>query len=117
MSALWFVGLLLWSYYTYIKYANRCLLLCRYLIVVPVVKLTNLGFAAAFWITYNQLMVGTYWISITYLNFHLIYELSECVTFVYFLPLDWCVCLLSVYMYAKFLCIPTLFVFMCVTLD
>lgn len=67
----------IWLYLTYVAYRNRCARVCKFLAVIPMLKVTDLTIALAFWSVCNTDKMCNFSLSVVYINIHLIFETGK----------------------------------------
>ena len=77
LLALWLFVAVIWTYATYVTYKDRCQIICKHLTVIPIFKVITLIFGTAFWTICSQLKMCSFWISVVYVNLHLMNEISK----------------------------------------
>lgn len=71
-----------WNYLTLVTYKDSCVLLCRAVAGIPVLKVLVLVFATSFWTTCNAWEMCSFWMGVSLINTHLVYETGEMIIFV-----------------------------------
>jgi len=77
----WLLMTIAWNVYTFIIHKNRCVLLCRAVSGIPVVKCVVLIFGVSFWTTCVSWDMCSFWMGVSLINTHLVYETGEMVIF------------------------------------
>ena len=70
----WVIYAAVWNYFTFYVYKDRCVMLCRALSGIPVIKSIVLVFALSFWSTCVSWDMCSFWLGISLTNTHLVYE-------------------------------------------
>ena len=77
----WLIISILWWYNVFYKYKNKCLPICRLVTIVPVMKCSTLVFGASFWTTCVSWNMCSYWISVVFINLHVVFETTTIFAF------------------------------------
>ena len=77
----WLIMAIGWNYLTYIKYRNSCVLLCRAISGIPVIKVIVLIFGTSFWGTCVSWQMCSFWMGVSLINSHLVYETGQMIVF------------------------------------
>ena len=72
--ACWVVMAVYWNYAAYFLYRDSCVVLCRAIAGIPVLKVIVLIFGVAFWTTCSNWAMCSFWMGVSLLNTHLVYE-------------------------------------------
>lgn len=78
----WVFASFLWNYLTFYVFKYRCVLLCRAVGGVPIVKAVVAVFAVAFWSTCSSWNMCSFWLGVSLTNTHLVYETGEILVFI-----------------------------------
>jgi len=78
----WLLMAIYWNVWTFLVYRNKCLLLCRAISGIPVVKCVVLIFGVSFWSTCVSWDMCSFWMGVSLINAHLVYETGEMVIFI-----------------------------------
>ena len=74
LVVIWVCYAILWNYYVYVLYKDRCLQICKFISNVPIVKSITVSLALAFWSTCHSWQMCSFWLSVGVINVHLVYE-------------------------------------------
>ena len=74
LVVIWVWYAMLWNYYVYVLYKDRCLHICKFISNVPIVKSITVILALAFWSTCHSWQMCSFWLSVGVINVHLVYE-------------------------------------------
>lgn len=77
----WLVITALWNYWAFVVEKDSCVLLCRAIAGIPVIKCIALIFAVSFWSTCTAWSMCSFWMSVALVNTHLVFETGEIVLF------------------------------------
>lgn len=80
--ACWVVMAVVWNYLTYVTYNERCIILCRAVSSIPVIKSIVLAFGTSFWGTCIAWDMCSFWIGVSFVNTHLVYETASITVFI-----------------------------------
>lgn len=82
----WCILGIVWVYYAFIKYRFNSVLLCKFLALIPFIKIVSLIFGLSFWETCVKQSMCMAWLSIAYQNIVLIFETGKyiCMLFIPF---------------------------------
>lgn len=80
--ACWISFAILWYFLAFIYFYQRCLQLSQAIILLPIVKTIVIAIGLAFWILCDKYDMCSYWLGITFLNIHLVYETSQMLVFI-----------------------------------
>ena len=75
----WCVLGIIWIYFAFIKYRFNSVLLCKFLALIPFMKVVTLVFGVSFWVICVKQSMCTAWLAIAYQNIVLIFETGLCV--------------------------------------
>ena len=70
-----------WNYLTYMRHRNSCILLCRAISGIPVIKAIVLIFGTTFWGTCVAWQMCSFWVGVSLINSHLVYETGQMLIF------------------------------------
>lgn len=79
--AIWLVFTALWNYWAFVVEKNSCVMLCRVVAGVPALKCVVLIFGVSFWSTCVSWDMCSFWMSVSLINTHLVFETGEIVLF------------------------------------
>lgn len=79
---LWVLMSVYWIYATYYWHKNKCAMLCRVVAFIPIMKTVVLAFGAAFWTTCDNLAMCSFWMGVTLINTHLVFETGSIIVFI-----------------------------------
>ena len=74
---LWTIMASVWYYLVNYLYRNRCLMICHGILIVPIMKAIVTLFGLVFWVTCLTWLECSYWLGVTLLNTHLIFETTQ----------------------------------------
>jgi hypothetical protein len=70
----WILMTIAWCYTTFFVYADTSVTLCKFVAGVPILKSITVLLGVVFWSTCNSWLMCSYWIGVSFMNIHLIYE-------------------------------------------
>ncbi len=80
--ACWVIMAILWNYLTFVTYNERCIVFCRAVSSIPVIKCIVLMFGTSFWGTCIEWDMCSFWIGVSFVNTHLVYETASITVFI-----------------------------------
>ena len=79
--AVWLSLTLLWYYWSFVVFRDTSLLFCRAVAGIPAIKCVVLIFATAYWSTCVAWDMCSFWMSVSLVNTHLVFETAQVVLF------------------------------------
>eukprot|EP01041_Mallomonas_annulata_P011557 gene11557-24170_t len=79
--AMWSIFAIGWNFATFVLYKDSCLLICRAVAGLPVIKVVVLSLGLSFWTSCLSWGMCSFWLGVSLLNSHLVYETGILVTF------------------------------------
>lgn len=79
--AIWIVLTVVWNFLAFVRYKDSCVVLCRAIAGIPIIKCIVLVFGTAFWTTCASQKMCSFWMSVSLVNTHLVFETGEIVLF------------------------------------
>lgn len=79
--AIWIVLTLVWNFMAFVRYKDSCVVICRAIAGIPIIKCIVLVFGTTFWTTCVSWDMCSFWMSVSLVNTHLVFETGEIVLF------------------------------------
>ena len=71
-----------WNYLTFVKHKNSCVVFCRAVSGIPIIKTLVLIFGVSFWGTCSRWNMCSFWLGVSLVNTQLVYETAQMFVFI-----------------------------------
>jgi hypothetical protein len=79
--AFWVMFAIAWNYLTFVKFRGSCVLFCRTVSGIPILKVLVLTFGTVFWSTGVKWKMFSFWMGVALVNTQLVYETGQMLVF------------------------------------